>query len=78
MVTIKATEGSAYGAALLAATGTGHFNSIEEACSSCIRITDRCEPDPGRARIYEQYYGIYRDLYPRLKESFLATHNTSA
>jgi xylulokinase len=70
MVTINATEGSAYGAALLAATGTGRFSSIQEACRSAIRITDRCVPDPGRARLYEDYYGVYRKLYVQLRESF--------
>lgn len=72
MVTINATEGSAYGAALLAATGTGGFASVEEACRSCIQVTDSCEPDAGRARMYQEYYAIYRDLYPRLRESFHA------
>ncbi len=70
MVTINATEGSAYGAALLAATGTGSFASVEEACRACIRVTGRCEPDAQRARIYDEYYAIYRDLYWRLRESF--------
>jgi xylulokinase len=72
MVTINATEGSAYGAALLAATGTGRFSSIQEACRSAIRITDRCVPDPARARLYEDYYGVYRKLYVQLRESFRA------
>ncbi len=72
MVTINSTEGSAYGAALLAATGTGGFASVEEACGACIQVVDRCEPDPERARIYQEYYAIYRDLYPRLKDSFRA------
>jgi xylulokinase len=70
MVTTNSTEGSAYGAALLAATGTGRFSSITEACRSCIRVTERCEPDPRRARTYEEYYGVYRNLYSRLKTSF--------
>jgi xylulokinase len=72
MVTINATEGSAYGVALLAATGTGRFSTIEEACRTCIRVVDRCEPDAIRARMYDEYYAIYRELYPRLKASFRA------
>jgi xylulokinase len=72
MVTINATEGSAYGAALLAATGTGRFSSVQEACRSTIRITDRCTPDPARVRLYEDYYQIYRNLYVQLRESFRA------
>jgi len=72
LVTINATEGSAYGAALLAAVGTGGFSSVEEACRSCIRVTGRCEPEARRAMMYEEYYSIYRDLYPRLRDSFRA------
>jgi xylulokinase len=72
MVTINATEGSAFGAALLAATGTDRFSSVQEACRSTIRITDRCTPDPARVRLYEDYYQIYRNLYVQLRESFRA------
>jgi xylulokinase len=72
MVTINATEGSAYGAALLAAVGTGGFASVEEACRSCIRVVERCEPDPVRAAMYEEYYSIYRSLYGQLKDSYRA------
>jgi xylulokinase len=72
MVTINATEGSAYGAALLAATGTGCFSSVQEACRSAIRITDRCAPEPARVRLYEDYYRVYRNLYVQLRESFRA------
>jgi xylulokinase len=72
MVTINATEGSAYGAALLAAAGTGGFSSVEEACRRSIRATDRCEPNPRLTPIYEEYYSIYRSLYANLKDSFRA------
>ena len=78
MVTINATEGSAYGAALLAATGTGRFSSVQEACRSTIRITDRCTPDPARVRLYEDYYQIYRNLYVQLRESFRAVATAGA
>lgn len=74
MVMTNSTEGSAYGAALLAATGTGKFGSITEACRACIRVTERCEPDQRRARVYEEFYGVYRSLYGKLKTSFKAVH----
>jgi xylulokinase len=77
MVTVNATEGSAYGAALLAATGTGGFSSVVEACHACIRVTDRCEPDAASASRYEQYYQVYRGLYPSLKESYRAVSQVS-
>jgi xylulokinase len=72
MVTINATEGSAYGAALLAAAGTGGFSSVQEACRMSIRVTDSCEPNPRLAPMYEEYYSIYRGLYANLKDSFRA------
>jgi xylulokinase len=64
--------------ALLAAVGTGRFHSIEEACRACIKVTGRCEPDPARTALYEQYYGVYRELYPKLKDSFRAVHDIGA
>jgi xylulokinase len=78
MVMINSTEGSAYGAALLAATGTGKFSSVGEACRICIRVTERCEPDQKRARLYEDYYQIYRGLYGQLKTSFKAVNDIKA
>ena len=70
IVTINSTEGPAYGAALLAAVGAGFYDSIEEACRTAIRIVERTEPMAGNTALYEDYYGIYRDLYPALKPSF--------
>jgi xylulokinase len=70
MVTINATEGPAYGAALLAAVGAGVHSSVEEACHAAIRVVERTTPDAARSRLYEDYYSIYRALYPALKPSF--------
>jgi xylulokinase len=70
LVTTNSTEGSAYGAALLAAVGTGGFASVEEACRSGIRVTGRSAPDPARARLYRDLHGVYRGLYVRLRDAF--------
>jgi xylulokinase len=70
MVTTSATEGSAFGAALLAAVGTGQFGSIQEACHAAIQVTGRSVPDPARARLYAETHAVYRDLYARLREQF--------
>ncbi len=71
IVTVNTAEGAAYGAALLAATGAGAFNSVEEACDSIIQITGRTTPGENVAA-YEKIYPIYRDLYPALKSTFEA------
>ncbi|MFO7680985.1 MAG: xylulokinase, partial [Chloroflexota bacterium] len=69
IVTVNTAEGAAYGAALLAATGAGAFDSVEEACDSIIQITGRTTPGPDAAA-YETIYPLYRNLYPALKSTF--------
>jgi len=69
IVTVNTAEGAAYGAAVLAATGAGAFNSVEEACDSIIQITGSTAPGENVAA-YEEIYPLYRDLYPALKGTF--------
>jgi len=69
MVTVNATEGSAYGAALLAAVGCGHFSSVEAACDALIAETGSTSPGEA-APAYARQYPLFRRLYPDLKEAF--------
>lgn len=69
IVTINSEEGAAFGAALLAATGAGAFDSVEQACANTITVRDRVVPGSA-ARIYETIYSEYRSLYPSLKGAF--------
>ena len=69
-VTINADQGPAYGAALLAAVGTGIFKDIRQACSQAISITRTIKPRPSARRLYAKYYRQYKRLYPALKEEF--------
>ncbi|MBD3293262.1 MAG: xylulokinase [Armatimonadia bacterium] len=68
--TINVDEGPAYGVALLAAVGTGIFDSVEEACCSTIRTTDTPQVGPENHRLYGGYYRLYQDLYRQLEGSF--------
>lgn len=70
LVMLNSTEGAPYGAALLAAAATGTFNSVEEACEKCIKKESITEPIEENVRVYEEYYQVYRNLYPDLKLSF--------
>jgi len=72
--TINATEGPAFGAALLAGVGTGVFSSVEEACRATIRVTSRTEPTEANVNLYNRYYPQYRQLYQSLKEDFRKIH----
>ena len=70
VVTVAPSGGAPYGAAVLAAAGSGRFTSVEEACREWIRQLDRLEPSPAAAAAYGQAYERYRSLYPRLKRHF--------
>jgi xylulokinase len=67
--TVNATQGAAFGAALLAGVGAGIFLSVEDACSKTIRAGRSAVP--GRdAQTYSRYYPRYRALYAALKDEF--------
>ncbi len=71
LVTVNTTEGAAYGAALLAATGAGVFPDVPAACTAVVTVTGRTEPGPA-SRFYEEMYPLYRALYPALRPTFNA------
>ena len=70
LVTVNTTEGAAFGAALLAGVGAGHWNSVPEACKRTVKVTGATQPNPAQMDAYRQGYSLYRDLYPALKSSF--------
>ncbi len=70
LITVNSTEGASYGAALLAATGTGTFNSISEACEKCIKKESETRPEEKNIPLYKEYYEVYKNLYTDLKPSF--------
>jgi xylulokinase len=69
LVSVNTTEGSAFGAALLAAVGSGFFPSVQQVCSEVIQVTESTSPGQDRP-IYEENYQYFRELYPALKTIF--------
>lgn len=67
--TVSTAEGAAYGAALLAAVGAGAFADVESACRATVRVGPTVEPTDDAA-VYEEAFGVYRDLYPTLAPTF--------
>ncbi|HZB83757.1 MAG TPA: xylulokinase [Rubrobacteraceae bacterium] len=59
-----ADEGPAYGAALLGGVTAAVFEDVWDASSQVGLREEIAQPDPGRAKLYEEYYGVYRSLYP--------------
>lgn len=74
IVLTNASEGPAYGVALLAGVGTGIWSSVEQAAKACIRETKKIKPRPKNAEFYDRIYPVYQELYQDLKETFPRLH----
>jgi xylulokinase len=70
VATLESQEGSAYGAAILAMVGTGHFRSVPEGCRALIRERESVNPNPEQSKIYAHGHATYQALYPALKPLF--------
>ncbi len=70
IVITNATEGPAYGVALLAGVGTGVWGSVEQACKSAIKAVAKVSPQRKQAGSYARFYATYARLYGDLKHRF--------
>jgi xylulokinase len=68
LVTLRTSEGSAFGAALLAGVGAKIYSSVEESAREAIQIRERMAPLAANVGIYDRQYAIYRNLYPAVRE----------
>jgi len=68
LVTLRTSEGSALGAALLAGVGAKIYASVEEAAQEAIQVKESMAPKPDQVAVYDRYYQVYRGLYPAVKE----------
>ena len=48
----------------------GIYDSVEEAAENTVRITHTTEPNRDLTGLYDDYYQLFRSLYPALKERF--------
>jgi xylulokinase len=69
LVTTSTTEGAAFGAAVLAATGAGWFRDVPAAAASLVRTSPSASPGPARSA-YAAAHAAYRELYPALAPAF--------
>jgi len=68
LVTLRTSEGSALGAALLAGVGAKIYSSVQESAEQAIQVKERMAPRPDNVRMYDGYYQVYRNLYPTVQE----------
>jgi xylulokinase len=67
IATLASDQGPAFGAAIMAGVGTGVYKSIPEACDAIISVIERTQPNEANVKEYNDYYQVYRDLYPSIK-----------
>jgi xylulokinase len=69
VATVSTTEGAAYGAGVLAATGAGWFESVEATAGAWVHAAPAAEPGADAGR-YAEMHARYRELYPALAPTF--------
>lgn len=67
---ISVQEGGALGAAILAAVGTGRYQSVGEGCQYLIKVVNTIQPRVERKAYYDQLYVKYKFAYHSLKDWF--------
>ena len=67
VVTLRESEGSAFGAALLAGVGGGIYSSVEESTHAALQVRECLSPIEQNVRLYDRQYEVYRQLYPAVK-----------
>jgi xylulokinase len=63
---LVAEEGGAFGAALLAGTGIGVWQSVEAACAATVHVAQTIAPR--NIAVMDEAYKQYRRIYPALRE----------
>ncbi len=72
---LAVSEGSAYGAAILAMVGGEIYDTVEDACEAVIKVTTTTNPVAAEASVYERMFPIYRRAYRQLADEFKALHS---
>ncbi len=68
LVILRESEGSAYGAAMLAGVGAKIYSSVEDSARQAIQVRERMTPKTKHVEIYDRQYEVYRNLYPAVQK----------
>ena len=61
--------GASYGDAFLAGLAAGIIPDLEALHRDWVRIDRVIEPDPVRGALYDDYFAVYRSLYPQTRDA---------
>jgi xylulokinase len=67
--TLKTSESTVLGAAILGGVGAGVFKSIHEGVDQMVEVTGKVEPNMANHKIYEEMYEVYTKAYEGLTTS---------
>lgn len=67
---IESEEGPALGGAILAAVACKEFDSIEDAASKLVKVTDTICPEEELVKKYEDRYNKFKQIYPTIKDLY--------
>ena len=67
---LKTEQGPGFGGAILAMTGTGAYNNVNEASKALTEISFTEVPDKKLTALYNEKYEKYKTIYPALKSVF--------
>ncbi|MBZ6010104.1 xylulokinase [Leuconostoc gelidum] len=68
VTTLVNEQGPGLGAAMLAATGLGWYDSVQDAANKIIKFGTTYYPNPEAVANYDQVYAIYQTIYAATKE----------
>jgi xylulokinase len=66
---LKVSDATVLGAAVLGGVGAGVFTSIQEGAEKVVRLEQQYEPDTQHTKIYDTLYGIYRRTFESLESN---------
>lgn len=69
---LKAEEGAAYGAAILAGVGANCWKTVDDACDATVAVAKRVSPGSEASSTMQRGYQTYRRIYPALHSIFAA------
>jgi xylulokinase len=75
---LKAEEGAAYGAAILAGVGAKCWNNVDEACDAAVAVAKSVSPNKDSIATMRRGYQTYRRIYPALHSIFAVNQASSA
>lgn len=68
--TMLSNEGASLGAAILGGVAAGVYSSVADGCKKAVKENTSISPNMEKHSEYMKYYGVYRNIYPGVKNCF--------